>query len=388
MACYLRPTDRDLLVRIFRSDVYLRAGFTEFPHQAEVRLASEGYALTHRVVEPPIEAPKRYLDLSKLDPRKFDTTLRPIPVKVIVPCLPGDAGAFDVGETGNTARYQWQLAVPRLGGVAHNTTDLAAFKAGKSKGAAMWVSGFACLPGATIELVGAEYKTSEHEFNYLIEALLSGAQAPFKKYKHLYNDVKAGRMYLELYNGCSFEVRSWTNKDTLRGGQISCYLFTEVYQLPGLEIYTGQEQNLRAEKGLTNFSSTPDRPWVQTLHKLGHGKNPDWHCSCGNTGNVNPLAFSIKSFMESAPDWDIIRQHCPQLLELCVRSSLQPGRMMSSEKFLISHLGMLGEFVGSVYAFQEGQMQFTPSTHPQLWKPSLVEEWQDQEAALAALREA
>lgn len=383
MACHLSPSDRDLLVRLYRADVYRRAGFTEFPHQAAWRLASEGLQLTNQVVDTPL------LDPLPFDPAKVtrnDYTLQPTPVPLLIACQERDAGAFKVGETDNWVKKVWQLAIPRPEGIAHRLTDLAAFKAGKSKGDGMWVAGFACLPGATIEMVGMEYKTSEHEFSYLVEALLSGPNAPVKKYKHLYNDVKAGRMYLELTNKCSFEVRSYERKDALRGGQITVYLFNEAYQLPGLEVYTGNAQNLRAERGFALFSSTPDRPWVQVLHRMGHGKNPDWFCVCGSNGFVNPLTFNLTAFMESAPDWETIAEHAPDLLQLCYESGMEPGRLMSKEKFLIAWLGMMGEFVGRVYQFQEGKLLVDPGTHPMLWKPAVVANWVHLQAELLQLR--
>ena len=56
MACHLPPSTRDILVRLFRQDVYRRAGFVEFPHQAALRLATEGLELTGQLVEAPSEA--------------------------------------------------------------------------------------------------------------------------------------------------------------------------------------------------------------------------------------------------------------------------------------------------------------------------------------------
>lgn len=382
MACHIPPTLRDLLVRVFRAEVYRRAGFVEFPHQASLRLATEGLELSETVVPEPPES------VQVLDP-KSNHALKPVPVKVMEPCNPQDPGAFLVGETSNHARYEWRLAVPRLGTgvIAHRASDMAGFKGGKSKGIGLWAAGFACLPGATVEMVGIEYKTSEHEFNYLLEALLSGKHAPVKgKPKHLYNDVRAGRMFLELDNRCTFECRSYQQKDTLRGGQMTAYLFNEAYQLPGLESFTGNAQNLRAEKGFAVWTTTPDRPWVQVLHRMAHGKNPDWFCVCGNTGYVNPFTFELTGFMADAPDWETIGLHAPQLLPMCLHSGMEPGRLMSKEKFLIAWLGKMGEFVGRVYEFQQGAMTFSPSSHPQLWQKAAVERYVQVQGHISALR--
>lgn len=357
------------MVRLFRAEVYRRTKFVEFPHQATCRLASEGWTLTPEVVDPPKEEPKAY-DPNKVNPQ--DYAIRDKPVRVLVPALPTDSGAFPVGEGGNYAKYEWRLAVPRngTGEIAHKTTDLAAFKAGKSRDTGMWLSGFACLPGATIDMIGQEYSTSEHEFEYLRQALFGGEKPMVPKHlvRHNRMSVRNGDMYIELTNGCSFGVRSWKNKDALRGGQITCYVFNEIYQLPGLHVYTGHAQNLRAEVGYTRFTSTPDEPWVKVLHNMGHGKHPDWHCSCESNAYCNPATFSLSDFMSDAPDWATIETHAPDIYDLCRRSGLEPGALMSSEKFLISWLGKIGGFVGRVYAFNRTALTFTPDTHPKLWK--------------------
>lgn len=382
MACHLPPSQRDILVRLWRRYIYGVTGYVEFPHQADWRLATEGMQLTDIVLDDREEPPPSFT----FDPRN-DYTLAPEAVKVMVPCLPWERGAFAVGETGNFAKYEWRAAVPRPGGPAHKASDMSSFKGGKSKSAGMWATGFSCLPGGTVELIGNEYINSEHEFTYLTEALLSGKRAPVKKYKHLYNDVKAGRMFLELENGMSYEAKSWSNKGSLRGGQITAYLYNEAYQLPGLEVYTGQSQNLRVEKGFAGFTTTPDKPWVKILHTMGHGRNPDWHCVCGNTAYINPYAFDLNGFMDDLPDWDTLKENAPELMELAESSGRQPGALMSREKFLISWLGQLGGFVGRVYSFKRQSIVFTPTTHPSLWKSLAGKEWVAQQRQLDALIE-
>lgn len=392
MACHIPPSLRDVLVRLYRKDVYRRAGYVEFPHQAAWRLATEGMELTSELVEEPPES-EQFKSLS-YDPHA-DYRLKPEPVRLMVPCLPTDPGAFTVEETGNWARYQWQLAVPRralvlkemqTGVVAHKASDMSSFKGGKSKSAGMWASGFACLPGGTVDMIGIEYASSEHEFNYLIEALLSGKDAPVKKTKHLYNDVRAGRMYLELENDASFAARSWGNKETIRGGQITAYLYNEAYQLPGLEVHTGIAQNLRKERGFALWTTTPDRPWVKKLHQMGHGRNADWFCVCGSTGYVNPYVFDLSAFMADLPDWQTLVEFAPEMVSLCLESGMDPGALMSKEKFLISHLGKMGEFVGRVYSFNQAGITVTPGTHPKVWKPAKVVAWNKVQAELGKLR--
>lgn len=396
MACHLPPSTRDLMVRLFRADVYQRNGFVEFPPQAEFRLATEGYQLTEQVVEAPDEPPRPF-DPTNLNPDFY--RVRPKPVQVLVPCEPSHPEAVQIGETDNWARYEWRLAEPRVhitntphgpvideGVVAHKSTLMASFKMGKSREIGMWAAGFACLPGATIDMVGLEYGTSEHEFNYLTEALLSGKNPIVRKYNHFYNDVRGGRMYLELPNGCSFGVRSYKNKDSLRGGQITCYIFNEIYQLPGLEVFTGHAQNLRVEKGFAVFTSTPDKPWVKKLHEMAHGRNADWHCCCDNNASVNPFSFDLSGFMADAPDWQTIEQHAPGLFRLCAASGLEPGALMSREKFLISWLGKVGGFVGRVYSFTKESISCYPDTHPHIWKKAVVQNWTERQHYLKGLR--
>lgn len=396
MPCHLPPSIRDLLVRLFRAEVYRRTGFVEFPHQAQFRLATEGMTLTEQVVDPPADEPKPF-DIEKVRPE--DYPLKPMPVRLMIACEKGRPDAFEVGETGNYAYYEWRLAEPRRhvylgpegpsvqeGVIAHKASDLASFKAGKSKNIGMWATGFACLPGATIDMLGLTYETSQHEYTYLCEALMSGPKPFVKKPAHFYDDVRAGRMYLELANGCSFGVRSWKNKDALRGGQITAYIFNEIYQLPGLNVYTGHAQNLRAEKGYAAFTSTPDRPWVKVLHTMGHGHHPDWHCSCDTNAFTNPFTFDLAAFMADVPDWETVREYAPTLLDMCLQSGLQPGALMSRETFLISWLGRLGNFAGRVYSINRDLMTCHPHTHPHIFKSAVVRDWALRQAQLDSLR--
>lgn len=398
MACNLPPSFRNLLVRLFRADVYRRTGFVEFPPQADFRLATEGYELTEQIVDPPDREPPPF-DINKV--RLEDYPIVPKPVKLQVPCLKTDIGAYQAGEKGNYAKIQWQLAVPRVvlvpmedgpqmvsGFVARNASLLASFKMGKSKTIGMWSTGFACLPGATVDMVGLEYGTSEHEFSYLCESLLGGTKPIVRKPVHHYDDVRGGRMFLELPNGMSYGVRSYKNKDALRGGQITCYIFNEIYMLPGFDVYTGHAQNLEVEHGFSAFTSTPDKPWVKVLHQLGHGRDPEWHCVCDNNAYVNPYYFNLTRFMRDAPDWETIKEFAPLLYPMCKKSGMEPGRLMSKEKFMISWLGRIGGFVGRVYSFQKDAITCTPHSHPRMWKPEIVASWQNDKAQLAALKEA
>lgn len=212
-----------------------------FPHQAEWILASEGWVLTDQAPTP--DAPQTLVMLE-------DESVEP------------------------------RLLIPRPGGAAHNLVDLAGFKGGKSKSLAMFIAGFAGVPGAGVDIIGLEYDTSEPEFNYLIEFLLSERGMGLTATSHR-NNKKDGAMWLTLENGAHFEVKSYRasrKSETMKGKTRDCYIFTEAYQLPGLHVYSHVSQNLRERDGFAAFATTPDRAWVRELHDKGHGKDPFWHC--------------------------------------------------------------------------------------------------------------
>lgn len=168
----------------FRSRVCERMEFVPFPHQAEWWAASDGYVLTERKAEPGEGYQVRLPDMST----------------------------------------EWRAVEPRPHGRARVLADLGAFKAGKSKGGAMWATGFAAIPEARVSLVGLEYDICAPEFEYLCEALLSESGMNLR-YDSLQNRPRDGRMWLDLPNGARFEARSWERKDTLKGKEIDAYVF-------------------------------------------------------------------------------------------------------------------------------------------------------------------
>lgn len=299
--------DRDRLVSTFRQRIYSTTGFVPFIHQAEWQLATEGYTL---------------LNVEALRPDSPHALVR-LPDRSVVR----------------------RSIIPRIGGVAHNCADLAAYKTGKSYGMAYWASAFAIVPDAVIQFVGLEYSTSEPEFNYLLDLLVSDRGMKMK-YSKLHNDSGNGRMILHLRTGATFEVKSWNNRETLKGKRITAYLYTECYQLPGLEVYTTLSQNLRELRGFAIFGTTADRPWVRTLHDFGHGYDTDWHCTCGIDAECNPYTYDQRARDRDDP---------------------HKGGMMTKERFAISWEGKLGAFVGRVYDYQRGQKLFTPSSYPFLY---------------------
>jgi hypothetical protein len=320
---------RKAFITAFRQQVLARNGVTWFPHQAEWSLASEGWTLTD---EPALAGDKFIEVIVPYDLKHLADSFRPSTKPMVV--------------DGIEMMKVKRKIVPR-GQIARFLTLLAAYKGGKSFSMGLWATGFAGLKDANVQFIGLEYGTSEHEYNYLCDALLS-EKGMNMKWDSYTNDKRGGRMRLKLRSGCEYEVKSWNQKESLKGAKIDCYLYTEAYQLPGLQCFTSVSQNLRQRKGFAVFATTPDRPWVGVLHDQGHGKDPDWHCVCGIAAEANPFTFD-----QQAKDRDDPDKH----------------GLMTRERFEIAWRGRLGSFVGRVYGYGRGECQFSRATHPQLFAP-------------------
>ncbi len=291
---------RDALMTAFRERVCERLEVAPFLHQRQVWAASDGLELTGEE---------------------------------------SDSGLSVRLESGDIIRAGF---TQREGGRARFLADLGAFKIGKSYGAALWASGFAVIPGARVSLVGIEYDLCEPEFNYLIENLLSEKGMNLKA-SSVQNRPRDGKMFLEFPNGARYEARSWERKDSLKGKEIDAYIYCEAYQLPGMECFTSFSQNLRARRGYAYFATTPDRPWIKQLHEMGHGTDPEWHCTCSVGSEANPYTFDPKA-------------------------KERDKRLMTKEKYAIHYNGKMGEFVGHVYNYQRGQRVFNAQSHPDLFR--------------------
>jgi hypothetical protein len=291
--------DRDSLISLFRDRVCEKMDVAPFLHQRQVWCASDGLELTG-------------------DPD-------PIGVTVALE----DFSTIRVGTR------------TRPAGRARFLADLGAFKIGKSYGAALWTAGFAAVPAARVSLVGLEYDICEPEFSYLCEFLLSERGMNLKA-TSVVNRPRQGDMYLKMQNDAVFECRSWERKESLKGKENDAYIYCEAYQLPGIECFTSFSQNLRVRRGYAYFATTPDRPWIKLLHELGHGADPEWHCTCSVPAEANPYSFDQK-----AKDRD--------------------KNLMTREKYAIHYGGELGDFVGRVYNFTRGQRVFDDNTHPHLF---------------------
>jgi len=302
MAALIDNATRDQLITLFRERVCDTLQVAPFLHQRQVWAASDGLLLTGEEVDAA--------------------------QGLSVRCEDGSIIHSGV--------------IPRPHGRARFLADLGAFKIGKSYGAALWASGFAAVPGALVSLVGLEYDVCAPEFSYLVEFLLS-ARGMNLKAESLQNRPRDGKMWLDLANGCRYEARSWERKDTLKGKENDAYIYCEAYMLPGIECFTGFSQNLRARKGYAYFATTPDRPWIKLLHELGHGDDPEWHCTCSVPADANPFTFDA------------------------VAKKRDIG-LMTREKFAIHYDGQLGDFVGKVFNFQRGSTTFTPVSHPALFE--------------------
>lgn len=299
MAPRIDNDTRDFLATEFREAVCERLDVAPFLHQRQVWCASDGVELTGE--EDPNGLTIRHPD-------------------------------------GRTTRSGYRA---RPEGRARFLADLGAFKIGKSFGAALWASGFAAVPGSRVNLVGIEYDLCEPEFSYLCEFLLSERGMNLKA-DSVQNRPRDGKMHLDMANGAQYTARSWERKDSLKGKEIDAYVYCEAYQLPGIECFTSFSQNLRARRGYAYFATTPDRPWIEQLHELGHGFDPEWHCTCSIGAEVNPFTFDQK-----AKERDEL--------------------LMTREKFEIHYNGRMGKFVGQVFPYQKGDRQFRPETHPELF---------------------
>jgi hypothetical protein len=291
---------RNEIISLFREQVCEKMEVAPFLHQRQVWAASDGLELTGDVSEDGLS------------------------VRL---------------ETGEVTRAAYR---PRPLGRARFLADLGAFKIGKSYGAALWASGFAAVPGAVVNLVGLEYDICEPEFTYLAEFLLSSTGMGLKA-DSFQNRPRDGKMYMDLPNGAKFVARSWERKDSLKGKEIDAYIYCEAYQLPGIECFTSFSQNLRARRGYAYFATTPDRPWIKLLHELGHGEDPEWHCTCSVPADANPFTFDRTS-------------------------KERDKKLMTTEKYLIHYEGQMGDFVGRVFNYAKGQRTFGPDTHPHLFR--------------------
>lgn len=311
MAAKLPNDTRDLLIAAFRERVISRFrgqwgdSWTPFPHQRDYWLASEGRILLQGQETLPSD---------------------PLGVAVTLPDY--------------SVQYWKTQARPE--GRARFLSDLGAFKVGKSMGAGLWATGFAAIPDARVNLVGLEYDICAPEFDYICEALLSERGMGLKA-ASLQNRPRDGKMWLDLENGARYEARSWERKDSLKGKEIDAYIYCEAYQLPGIECFTSFSQNLRARRGYAVFATTPDRPWIKLLHELGHGADSEWHCTCGIDASVNAYTYDE-------------------------RSRERDRSLMTKEKYAIHYAGQLGDFVGRVFQYQRGQVQFSAGSHPQLFR--------------------
>lgn len=319
MAARLPNWLRNQAVTQFREQVCARLGVAPFPHQREVWSAMDGWELQYGQQDP-----------------------NGVTVNVST-----DKGSVDI--------QKWAVT-PRLvnGAQTHARfgTDLGSFKIGKSYGAALWGSGFAIIPDARIKLIGLEYDICEPEFSYLEEFLLSERGMNLRAVSDI-NRPREGKMFLELESGARYEAKSWERKDSLKGKEDDAYIYCEAYMLPGVECFTSYSQNLRIREGFAYFPTTPDRPWVKELHKLGwnhHGPDgdPEWHCTCDIPADANVYAFDAKA-------------------------KERDRKLMTKEKFSIHYEGKIGNFIGHVFNYTLGTHQFRADTHPFLFRNGITD---------------
>lgn len=298
---------RDRIATDFRRKVCEKLGLTPLEHQARWWAASDGQILLD--CPPPTEN------------SGYET------VSVRLPD----------GQLGERA------LAPRPNGRARVIAELGGFKSGKSYGGALWLTGFAAIPGARVRLIGVEYDMVSPEFEYILEFLVSERGMGLKT-RSLQNRPKDGRMWLEFENGARFEARSWERSEAMKGKESDVHYFAEAYQLPGIECHTSIKQNLTARDGYAVFTTTPDRPWLSVLHDRGHGdpEFPEWSCFCGVPRSSNPETFSQKTMD-------------------------QDRHIMTREAFAVAYNGKIGEYIGRVFSYQRGDKQISPDQHKDLF---------------------
>jgi hypothetical protein len=196
---------RDSMVGAFRREIARVYGVTLFPEQAQIHLASEGLTILP-VPALPSEPSIRLL----------------VPMEKLLPMERWE-GEKTYRISQNDYCYVRRAVIPRPGGTAHVLSELAGYKAGKTFGAALWMAGFAAVPG-TSYFVGYEYATSEPEWDQLCEFLLSERGMRIKPVTFL-NDRRGGRMLLVLPSGHTFAVKSWERKEVLKGRKLVAYCY-------------------------------------------------------------------------------------------------------------------------------------------------------------------
>jgi hypothetical protein len=81
---------------------------------------------------------------------------------------------------------------------------------------------------------------------------------------------------------------------------------------------------------------------------MGHGFDPEWHCTCSVGAEVNPFTFDATAKRRDA-------------------------NLMTREKFEIHYNGRMGDFVGRVFNFSRGERTFDAITHPWLFNTSTTD---------------
>lgn len=320
---------RNALAPFYRRIIYRNASRVPFPHQAQITLALEGYELTEQVAQhwPTYDEYKGDVDCWGW-----------------VPGVSQDVMMFDES-------IERRIVWPRKAGLAAVAADLAAYKGGKSQWSADQIAPELVVPGVMWELIGERYSTSDMEFRYILENLFSekGLNIPLKSKggglyaERILSNPDKG-MLIQLSNRSELRTMSWDQAYALKGKTRDGYLYAECYQMGGFHIYTDIKQNLQQRHGKAIFPTTPDHPWVDILDTLGRDKNfPQYFCISGVPRKQNPYTFS-ETEME------------------------QDRFIMTSEKHGINWEGKLGQYIGSVFKFRRGDRQFTPKTHPELWK--------------------
>lgn len=329
---------RDLVARATRFEICAKWPFVPFRHQAAWWAAADGYLLTDEE-----ESPDSVMDYWNPDADPW-AKMGYHEMADLPPVVTVDGSQWWLIQLDDKSKVYTRLK-KRQRGPAKLLAQLGSFKSGKSSAAGLFVASYARVGKCRIDLVGNEYDTSEPEYDYTVDFTLSERGLNLSD-ERMVKNIQNGDMFLAVKNGCTYQARSWSVREKLEGKERDAYLFTESYQLPGLLVYNELSQNLDARKGLAIFPSTRKRPWVEELIAQHKSDDPAFD-----------KVFAV---------WDIDRRQNPYTHSDQQRA--YAAATMTQEKFQIHWEGKGAQFVGSCFKYHRGQRQFSPKTHPELFK--------------------
>ncbi len=315
---------RDVVAQQTRYLICDRWGFVPFDHQADTWAAADGLELSGER-----EKASTLLECWTSDGHESDMEPRsgyPSALKF------GDGSLWWLLQDKDKRIYYEKLQ-KRLQGVARVLALLASFKAGKSAGIALYAASFGTVDGFICDFIGLQYDTSEPEFIFVRDFLLTerGLNLKVSRYANTRGDVE-----IVLQDSqATYRSRSFKEAEALEGKERDMYVFVESYQTGGLRPFDELSQNLGARDGIALFPSTRKRPNVEVLHQRGHTSSPEFdhfHCTCDVDRIENPYAHDA-------------------------RARAAAKLTMTRERYAVAWEGKRGTYLGSVYEYTQGDRQ-------------------------------